>query len=132
MVEGELEMSIEVENMSEMLQKIEDFQHIELKQTIYRSNQKTANMVEKQLKAVTGFTDRTGKLRRSFYADATFNPLGIVFGSLDPKAIYVAYPHGTWAGNFWETFKRRIVPQIIDRMEKAIERAIKKFNLGEG
>jgi len=122
MVEGELEMSIEVENMSEMLQKIEDFQHIELKQTIYRSNQKTANMVEKQLKA----------LRRSFYADATFNPLGIVFGSLDPKAIYVAYPHGTWAGNFWETFKRRIVPQIIDRMEKAIERAIKKFNLGEG
>lgn len=129
MVEGELEMTIKVENMKEILQKIEDFQRVDLKQTVHRSNQRTANMVEKQLKAVTGFTDRTGKLRRSFYADATYNPLGIIFGSLDPKAVYVAYPHGTWPGNFWETFKKRIIPQIIDRMEKAIEKAVKKFNM---
>jgi len=131
MVEGELEFTIEVENMREMLQKIEDFQHVELKQTIHRSNQRTANMVEKQLKAVTGFTDRTGKLRRSFFADATYNPLGIIFGSMDPKAIYVAYPHGTWQGSWWETFKSDIIPQVIDRMKKAIEKAVKKFNRRE-
>lgn len=130
MAEGELEISLEIENMPLIKEKIDRFP-IELKQTIYRSNQRTANMVEKQLKAVTGFTDRTGKLRRSFYADATFNPLGIIFGSLDPKAVYVAYPHGTWQGSWWETFKRRIVPQVVSRMEKAIKKAVNKFNRGE-
>lgn len=130
MGEGELEFKIEIENMREIQQLLEEFP-IELKQTIYRSNQRTANMVEKQLKAVTGFTDRTGKLRRSFYADATFNPLEIVFGSLDPKAVYVAYAHGTWQGSFWETFKTKVIPQIIDRMRKAVEKAMKKFNMKE-
>jgi len=131
MAEGELEIQIELENMQQIKEKLDRFP-IELKQTIYRSNQRTANMVEKQLKAVTGFTDRTGKLRRSFYADATFNPLGITFGSLDPKAVYVAYPHGTWQGSWWESFKRRMVPQIIDKIKRAIEKAVRKFNMEEG
>lgn len=131
MVEGELEIQIEVENMQEILRRIEDFQDVELKQSIYRSNQRTANQVEKRLKMVSGFTDRTGKLRRSFYAEATFNPLGIIFGSLDPKAIYVAYAHGTWQGSFWETFKKETMPWIIDRMKDAVERAVKKFNRSE-
>lgn len=131
MPEGQLEMSIEIENMKEVQGRFTSFQKVELKRTLHRSNQRTANKVEKELKAVPGFTDRTGKLRRSFYADATYNPLGIVFGSLDPKAVFVAYAHGTWKGSWWETFKKRIIPEIITSMRNAVERAVKKFNQGE-
>ena len=127
MPEGELEIEIKVENMKEMLSIMDNYP-VELRQTLYRSFQRTASKVERELKSVTGFTDRTGKLRRSFYADATYNPLGIIFGSLDPKAIFVAYAHGTWPGNWWETFKKRTVPQVIDRVRRGIERAVRKFN----
>ena len=127
MPEGELEIEIKVENMKEMLDIVDNCP-VEIRQTLYKSFQRTASKVEKELKSVTGFTDRTGKLRRSFYADATYNPLGIIFGSLDPKAIFVAYSHGTWPGNWWETFKKRTVPQVIDRVRRGIERAVRKFN----
>ena len=127
MVEGGIEFDIKFENIKEVQDLLRQFP-IEMKEEVFRSFQRTAAKQEKELKATTGFRDVTGKLRRTLFVVATYNPLGIEMGSWSDYAKYVAEGHGTWLGNWWETFKRRSIPEISISIEKALTRIVEKYN----
>ena len=102
MATGELEIKIEIENANQFTQALKEFSPF-MKNELYSGLVRIASKEEKILKSTTGFEDVTGKLRRTLFVTALVNPLGIEMGTYNPYAKYVAYPHGTWRGNFWET-----------------------------
>jgi len=129
-MEGELEISIVIENEEQLKQVLDSFS-LEMEGEVYNSLLRTANKEEKILKSTARFTDRTGKGRRSLFVTATFNPLGIEGGSYNPYMKYVAKGHGTWRGNWWETYKKGAIPRIFKDIERAVNKVVKKFNRGE-
>lgn len=122
-----VDIEFRVENAEEVKKALRSFPN-ELKESLYRSYLRSANKQEKILKATTGFRDRTGHLRRTLIATASYNPLAITIAALADYARYVAYGHGTWKGNWWLTFLRGAIPQIVGDAEKALEATVKRFN----
>lgn len=100
----------------------------ELRESLFRSMQLTANFMEKEIKITVGFQDRTGHLRRSIYVDALYNPLGIDVGVKAKYAIYTEQGHGTWKGGWFTREMIRIMPLVQKKIEHGLEEAIKKFN----
>jgi len=127
MSESKLELTLEIENLVEFKTALNEFRPM-LKDMLYRSFQRTANKEEQFLKSTAGFQDRTGHLRKSLYVLATFNPLGLELGALAKYAIYVAEGHGTWRGNWWRTYIRKMTPRVAQSVSDALKRVVRKFN----
>ena len=122
-----LRLEIKVKNIKGLLVPLEEFTPI-MRRELYNSLLRIANKEERMLKSTLKFTDRTGKLRRSLFIVATFKPLGISGGSFNPYAIYVAYPHGTWSGSWWLSYKRRAIPRILNAIKGAANRIVRKWS----
>jgi hypothetical protein len=123
----QLELTIEVDNIEEFKAALNKF-GVMFKNEMYSGFQRIANKEEKKLKSTGGFKDRTGHLRRSLFATATYNPLGLEMGSMSKYAIYVAEGHGTWKGNWWNTYLRGMVPRVVEGVTYLLQRLVNKFN----
>ena len=126
MVEMNLELSINMENLKQVEQALDQFP-IELKEGMHRRMQQSANREEKILKSTTGFRDRTGRSRRSLFATATYNPIGIEIGSFLPHMVPLAYGHGTWLGGFWEEYIKGLAQRMPEDIKNMLERTIRAF-----
>lgn len=122
-----LDLTIEIENAEQVKAALKQFPSM-LKEDLYRGFQRIANKEEKILKSTGGFSDRTGRLRRSLYVTATYIPLGLEMGSLARYAVYVAKGHGTWAGNWWNTYLKGMGPRVAEQVARVLKRVVDKFN----
>ena len=123
----QLELTIEIENVEEFKKAIDRF-GIMFKTEMYDGFQRIANKEDKILKSTGGFEDRTGKLRRSLFVTATYNPLGMEMGSMSKYAVYVAEGHGTWRGNWWNTYIKGMTIRVVEDVERVLKRLVDKFN----
>jgi len=122
-----LELTLEIENLKEFKEAIDRFRPM-LKNDLYTGFQRVAAKEDRILKGTTGFQDRTGHLRRTLYVLATFRPLGLEIGALAKYAYWVAMGHGTWKGNWWNTYLREMAPRVADALSKILDRIVKKYN----
>ena len=122
-----VELEITLENKEQVKAALTQFP-MELKQSVYTRFQRVANREEKILKSTTGFKDRTGHLRRSLAVVARWNPLSLEMGAYAWYAKYVAHGHGTWVGNWWNTYIRELMNRLPDDISQAVDRAVKAFN----
>jgi len=125
--ECNVELELKIENLEEFKQAIKSFSPM-LKEGLYSGFQRIANKEEKILKSTAGFQDRTGHLRRSLYVLATYNPLGLEIGALAKYAYWVAFGHGTWRGNWWNSYLREMAPRVAEGVLGVLERTVKRFN----
>lgn len=124
---GELEFEIKVENAGQFTQTMNSFSPY-MKNELYSNFVRIASKEENILKGTTGFSDVTGKLRRDLFVTATIHPLGIEGGTFTPYGKYVEYPHGTWRGGFWSTYKNSALPRIFEGISRALNKIVDKFN----
>lgn len=124
---SELEFTIEIENVEEVKKALDQFP-IMFKREMYSGFQRIANKEERILKSTGGFDDRSGHLRRSLFVTATYNPLGIEMGSFAKYAKYVAEGHGTWRGNWWNTYLKGMTVRVVEEFERLLNRLVNKFN----
>lgn len=126
--EEELKLEFKVEDL--LTTALKEFGPISIslkaaiKNKLYYSLLRLVVKETKILKSEAVFTDRTGRLRRSLFVEATFRPLAIIAGSYHPYFKYVAYAHGTWPGGWWEDYKKKAKPRITKAIDKAIKRII--------
>lgn len=123
-----LEFDIELENAEEVQRTLENIP-AKMKFSLFDSMMILAQREENLFKATTGFRDRTGHLRRSLFVTAVLDPLGIEIGAIARYAPYVAFPHGTWLGGFWENYLVEGVPRMLDFIEQSLKRFADRFNI---
>jgi len=121
------DVGLKMEN-EEQFKKVLAMWPDELRESLFRSMQRTANFTEKELKTTHGFEDRTGHLRRTIYADAIYNPLGINIGVKAKYAIYTEQGHGTWKGGWFTRDMQRIMPLVQEKIMNGLKRAVEKFS----
>jgi len=122
-----VELTIEIENIEEFKHAIDKFGYM-FKEDMYSGFQRMANKEERILKSTSGFQDRTGHLRRSLFVTATYNPLGLEMGTYSKYAKYVAEGHGTWRGNWWNTYIKGMTIRVVEGTERLLRRLVEKFN----
>ena len=122
-----LELEIKIENIEEFKQALRQFPYM-FKEEMYSGFQRIASKEERILKSTGGFQDRTGRLRRSLFATATYRPLGLEMGSYSKYARYVAEGHGTWRGNWWNTYIKGMTPRVVEGVSRVLKRLVRKFN----
>jgi len=127
MSEMNVELTIKIENAEEFRAAIKKFGP-EMKDGLYRGFQRIASKEERILKSTGGFRDRTGHLRKSLYVLATYKPLGLEMGALAKYAYWVAEGHGTWKGNFWNTYLREMTPRVVEGVLRVLKRIVNKLN----
>jgi hypothetical protein len=122
-----LEVELITENAEEVKAAFERFGPA-LESSLFQAYERAAMSEEKNLKATIGFSDRTGRLRRSLYVVAVRYPLGLEFGSHLGYAVYVAMGHGTWLGGWWVQYLSEAVPRVLEAINSALERLTRKFS----
>jgi len=119
-------MEVNLENLEEFKAALKEFSP-ELKDSMFMSFQRLASKLEREFKGTTGFKDKSGKLRRSIFCTATYEPLGLEYGALAPYAGYVEHGHGTWKGGWLRNMVVSKWAQINEAIKRALEKAIKKY-----
>lgn len=123
----QVNMEVNIENLNQVKEVLNQYP-VELKESVYRKFQRSANREEKILKSTTGFKDKTGRLRRELMAVAKYNPLSIEIGTYTPYGTYVAFGHGTWRPTWWYNYLRGVSSRIPNDIKQALERSVKDFN----
>lgn len=131
MSECNLDMGLELENVEEVKAALDSFRP-EMKMALYQGLEKIASKKEKELKSSSGWTDQTGKFRRSLFVAPTFEPLGLEFGSFASYGYWVAHAHGTWLPSWWDEWIEKCALQLTDELERVLDRVTKQFNNRHG
>jgi len=118
------EVTVTVENMPEFMKALREF-NPNLKSDMFPTIQKVASKLERAYKAAAPV--KTGRLQRMTYCIAIFNPLGLEMGSLAEYAFWTETPHGTWPGGWFANAYNRNIWRIIEGFQRALKRAIKKY-----
>lgn len=124
---NDVEIEVRLDNLPQIMDAFERFPEV-MKDTMFRSLQRSANREEKILKSTREFKDRTGYLRRSMAVVARYKPVGIDVNVFAPYGVYVAHAHGTWRPRWWYRFVGGFMERIPRDISNALKRAIKKFN----